>query len=65
MNDVANDKSCAAIDINGDYAFKIILFIFFGVIWNNFLQFFKVSPVVDTVQLINAQNFSPVGFDFL
>ena len=24
MSDVANDKSCAAIDVNGDYAFKII-----------------------------------------
>ena len=26
MNDVANDKSCAAIDENGDDAFKIICY---------------------------------------
>ena len=28
MNDVANDKSCAAIDVNGDDAFKIICLTF-------------------------------------
>ena len=28
MNDVANDKSCVAIDVNGDDAFKIICLYF-------------------------------------
>ena len=28
MNDVANDKSCAGIDANGDDAFKIIFLYF-------------------------------------
>ena len=28
MSDVANDKSCAAIDVNGDDAFKIICLYF-------------------------------------
>ena len=28
MNDVANDKLCAAIDENGDDTFKIICFYF-------------------------------------
>ena len=32
--------------------------------WNNFLQLFKFSPAVDTVQIINTQNISPVGFHF-
>ena len=61
MNDVANDKSCATIDENGDDTF----FIFLGVIWNNFFQFFKLSPADDTLQIINTQNFFPVGFHFL
>ena len=30
MNDVSNDKSCAAIDVNGDDAFKIIYLYFSG-----------------------------------
>ena len=28
MNDVANDKSCAGVDKNGDYAFRIICLYF-------------------------------------
>ena len=28
MNDVANDKSCAAIDVNGDDALKIVCLYF-------------------------------------
>ena len=43
MNDVANDKLHAVIDVNGDDAFKIICF-------------FKLSPAVDTVKIINTQN---------
>ena len=49
MNDVANDKFCSAINAKGDEAFRIFFLYFFGVIWNNFLQFFKLSPAVDTV----------------
>ena len=41
MNDVASDKSCAAIDVNGDDAFRIICLYFldmdmkylFAVLW--------------------------------
>ena len=28
MNDVANDKSCAATDVRGDDAFKLFIYIF-------------------------------------
>ena len=49
MNEVVNDKLYAVIDINGDDAFKIICF-------------FKLSPAVDTVKLINTQNFPPDFF---
>ena len=63
MNNVVNNKSRAAIDENGDDAFKIIC-LFFGVIWNNLWQFFKLSLAVDTVQITNTQNFCPVGFHF-
>ena len=55
MNDVANDKLYAVIDVNGDDAFKIICF-------------FKLSPAVDTVKIINTQNslfFSFFFFSFL
>ena len=52
MNDVANDKLYAVIDVNGDDAFKIICF-------------FKLSPAVDTVKIINTQNFSLFFFFFL
>ena len=51
MNDVANDKLYAVIDVNGDDAFKIICF-------------FKLSPAVDTVKIINTQNFSLFFFFF-
>ena len=53
MNDVAYDKSCAAMDVNGDD-------IFFRVTWNNFFQFFKLGPAGDTVRINNTQNFTPV-----
>ena len=49
MNEVVNDKLYAVIDINGDDAFKIICF-------------FKLSPAVDTVKIINTQNFPPDFF---
>ena len=55
MNDVANDKLYAVIDVNGDDAFKIICF-------------FKLSPAIDTVKIINTQNslfFSFFFFFFL
>ena len=52
MNDVANDKLYAVIDVNGDDAFKIICF-------------FKLSPAVDTVKIINTQNSLFFSFFFL
>ena len=52
MNDVANDKLYAVIDVNGDDAFKIICF-------------FKLSPAIDTVKIINTQNSLFFCFFFL
>ena len=52
MNDVANDKLYAVIDVNGDDAFKIICF-------------FKLSPAIDTVKIINTQNSLFFSFFFL
>ena len=54
INDVANVKLCGAMDL-----------ISFGVIWNNILQFLKLSPAVDTVQIINTQTSLQFAFIFL
>ena len=54
INDIANVKLCGAMDL-----------ISFGVIWNNILQFFKLSPAVDTAQIINTQTSLQFAFIFL